>query len=186
MARAKRDPLRPRRADPPPVIVQLLERIEHLASLPSSVECSIAETPWVAKADAATRELLELIQFREDHRRAEILRAVRPILKAWRAHEDREELRQLLGMRFERKPRRTKLARDRDFAIALAMAEHRARKTPRARSIVATKFGASEREVSRASEEFRYYAERWIRRLRQERGDKPIRLKGAPINRDTR
>jgi hypothetical protein len=178
------DPLRPRSADPAPAVVQALERIEHLASLPGAADCALAQLTRSGEAPQI-RPLLEELRELESFRSRELLAIVRPALAAWRAREDRDELLGLLGLNFSSK-RRRQLTVDRDFAIALAMAEHRTRRTRGARRIVADAFGLSEREVSAASGEFRYYADAWIQRLRQERGRGPIHLRGAPAKRDTK
>lgn len=95
---------------------------------------------------------------------------IRQILQAWEDREDIGELRELLGLEHQgaKGRRRTKKTAARRFAMAFALAEHRARQTPNAADLVAAEFNADARTVERAFKEWRPRVEAVVSAVREQ------------------
>lgn len=162
-------------ADPPPDIVRVLERIEFLARLPTAAQCALAQiTP---SASSETRDALLEAHALESHRAAELLRLVRPSLRAWRRAEDPSELRERLGLNHDRK-RRKSLTVMRELEIAVAYAEHLARDSKAPRELVAAEYHVDVGTVSRANRAWREQAAHLVSSIRQHTGGRRIRYRG--------
>lgn len=114
--------------DPDPLIIDLLSRIANLL---------ITALP------------------RDHGPRNDLLKEIHAIVDGvWYAREDIAELRDVLGLAPRPGRRRTHRAAQRQMAMAIAHAEHTARGTPDPVSYVGAEFGASQKTVRRAIENF--------------------------------
>ena len=83
---------------------------------------------------------------------------VRQILDAWEAHEDRDELLDVLGLRFH-KNRRKELSVDLEWAMAMSYANLKRRRVTKAAEQVGDQFARDKRTVLRAYDRWKSHIE---------------------------